>query len=204
MQLHAPLRTVTSAVDGDVLAVLARAEADFTVPDLTRLIVTRSSEGIRRALDRLVEQGVVHHFRVGRSSAYRLNRHHLAARAIIELSSLTSTLRERISQDIEQWPELPLYAALFGSAARGEMAVQSDIDLAIVSRGAITEAWEERVASLEEHISLWTGNDCRTLRLVDRDIEDRRSHERVLDDIAREGIRVAGNRDEFLTLIGSA
>ena len=204
MQLHAPLRTVTSAVDGDVLGVLARADADFTVADLTRLIAHRSSEGIRRALERLVEQGVVRHFRIGRSTAYRLNRDHLAANAIIELSALSSRLRARIAQEIAQWPEPPLYVALFGSAARGDMGVRSDIDIAVVARGASTEVWEEHVARLEERISLWTGNDCRALSLVDRDIKNRRSREPVLDDIAREGIRVAGDRDEFLTLIGSA
>ncbi|WP_159440528.1 nucleotidyltransferase domain-containing protein [Tersicoccus phoenicis] len=76
----------------------------------------------------------------GRASLYRLNREHLAAPAIIELARLGDTLRERIAERIEGWAEQPVYAALFGSGARGEMTAASDLDLFILRSGGASEA----------------------------------------------------------------
>lgn len=56
---------VTPTLDGDVLTVLARAESDYTISDLPRVIGRGSTEGIRRVLRRLVDQGIVDRQQVG-------------------------------------------------------------------------------------------------------------------------------------------
>lgn len=194
MQLQHPMKVVTPTVDGDVLTVLARAEQQFTIPTLTSIIGTRSPEGIRQALVRLVGQGVVQQHSVGRAHAYALNRQHLAAEAIIELADLARTLTRRIRDAIGSWGEPPVYAALFGSAARGSMDPDSDIDLFLLRDEPLTPIWDMQVARLLEDISGWTGNDARALDLA---VDELRAHahaEPVIADIVRDGLPVFGEK----------
>src|SRR5512142_2569560 len=95
VELSHTLRVVTSALDGDVLGVLARADAAFTGREIARL-VGASKEGTRHVLARLVEQGIVRREPAGAAQMYRLNRDHLAAPAIIELAGLREELLQRL------------------------------------------------------------------------------------------------------------
>jgi len=54
-----PFAVVTPTLDGDVLTRLAQAEAAFTPGQLQRILPGRSTEGIRKTLQRLTVQGVV-------------------------------------------------------------------------------------------------------------------------------------------------
>lgn len=65
-----PLQTV----DGDVLAVLARADAAFTAPRVQELIGQHSVPGVPKVLNRLAGQGIFDADRVERTIADRLNR----------------------------------------------------------------------------------------------------------------------------------
>jgi UTP:GlnB (protein PII) uridylyltransferase len=193
---------VTSAVDGEVLGVLARADAEFTVPEL-RIRLGRSTEGIRRALERLAEQGIVIRRSIGRATSYQLNRGHLAAPAIIELAELPATLRLRISQEIESWARPPVYAALFGSAARQQMRPDSDIDILLVADEIDDPVWEEQVADLARAVTTWTGNDARPLVFSTEEIRGRSNSEAVLRAILDEGVPLAGDRRFFQKLIAA-
>jgi len=55
MQTQQPLAAITPTLDGDVLVVLARADAPFTAGVIQKLLGGRSYAGIRKVLDRLVE-----------------------------------------------------------------------------------------------------------------------------------------------------
>ncbi len=57
MQLNRPFATVTPTLDGDVLAVLATADATFSISQIPRILATASGEGIRKVLTRLTAQG---------------------------------------------------------------------------------------------------------------------------------------------------
>jgi predicted nucleotidyltransferase len=201
MQLQFPLHTISDSVDADVLYALARAEAEFTVAELRAVLGRRSLEGIRRSLARLVDQGIVAQHRVGRSSSYALNRDHLAAPAIIALAELNTTLRSRITERLREWTHQPVYAAIFGSGARGEMRPQSDIDFALVREGADDDTWEQQVEDLTRDIAAWTGNDVRPLILDADTIRGRGDTESVLRDIAAEGVPLWGERADFRRLI---
>jgi predicted nucleotidyltransferase len=163
MIIQHPLETVTSSVDGDVLAVLARVDTSFTATDLVRAIPRRSRQGIDKSIGRLVEQGVVRVERVGKTRSFRLNREHLAAEPIIALARLKETLIERLRGGVSDIPHLK-FAALFGSVARGEMHPKSDIDLFfVVQQGGRSEATDERINDLCAQVTRWTGNDARPL-----------------------------------------
>lgn len=203
MEFNRPFRVVTSAVDGDILSVLARAEHEFTIADLARRIPSRSAEGIRLAMDRLVEQGIIAIRRVGPLRAFSLNREHLAAWAILALSELPATFRARLADEIREWPEQPLYVALFGSAARGEMRPGSDIDVLLIRPGDSTDVWVAQVKTLNSRIYAWTGNDAHTLEFSRTEVVGAAQTDGVIRDILRDGITVVGDRGDFRALVGA-
>ena len=194
MQLDAPLAVVTPTVDGDVLAVLARAEASFTPPQVRDIIHRHSVAGVRKALNRLVEQGIVEADRVGNAVNYRLNREHLAAQPIIELANLRTMLLDRINEHVATWSPRPLLVMLFGSAATGNMRTDSDIDLFIVGndQDLDRDVWQTQIAELERVVSRWTGNDARVLEYSIGDLEH--PSDPVVDDIRHHGIVISGDR----------
>lgn len=195
MDFSSPLSTVTPTLDGDVLAVLANHDTAFTTGQLHRILPRHSQEGIRKVLRRLVNQGIVHSVRVGSVFTYSFNRDHVAAEHIIGLATLTKTLLGRLEQRIASWGVLPEYAAVFGSAARGNMTVESDIDLLLIRPDtANDELWESQVNDLVADVSRWTGNDARVLEFSASELASRGIDEPVLRDVLQDGLTVAGNR----------
>ncbi|MBE1498715.1 putative nucleotidyltransferase [Amycolatopsis lexingtonensis] len=193
MELNRPLATVTPTLDGDVLAVLAGFDGTFTTGQLHRVLGRHSEEGIRKVLQRLVRQGVVHADRVGNAFAYRFNRDHLAAEHIAGLAGLRAKLLDRIETTLTAWKPRPRYAAVFGSAARGSMTAESDIDLLLVRPDdADEDRWGLQVDGLAADVSRWTGNDARILEFTVAEVAARGRDEPVLSDVVRDGLTVAG------------
>ncbi|MEX7473804.1 nucleotidyltransferase domain-containing protein [Mycobacterium adipatum] len=202
MQLNRPFATVTPTLDGDVLAVLATVDEPFTLSQINRILTTASAEGIRKVLGRLTTQGVVLRSQVGRTNLYRLNTNHIAAEPILALSRLASTLWTRIESLLESWADPPIYAAVFGSAAKGLMTIDSDIDLFLVRRPISPpsgsthdhDIWASQVTDLARAVTVWTGNDT---RVVEYAVDDLRTAaeagEPLLDNVARHGLTVAGS-----------
>jgi predicted transcriptional regulator len=167
VDLSRPLSTVTPTLDGDVLAVLANNNATFTTGQLHRVLKRRSEEGIRKVLQRLAKQGIVRVERVGQAFAYRLNRDHLAAEHIIGLAQLPKTFLKRIEDHLQSWHVSPVYAAVFGSAARGSMTVDSDVDLLLIRPDDVDhDLWETQVYDLVTQVTRWAGNDTRPLEFT--------------------------------------
>jgi len=194
MELNRPLATITPTLDGDVLAVLAQHDATFTTGQLHRVLNRYSEEGIRKVLLRLTRQGVVHSQRVGNAYSYRLNRQHLAADPIIQLARLPRTLLQRLEDRLNSWAFPPTYAAVFGSAARGTMTEDSDLDLLLVrADDTPIHIWDEQVADLVADVSRWTGNDTRPLEYTVSELTTARD-EFVVRDVLEDGLTVAGRR----------
>lgn len=132
MDVSDPTRAVTPTLDGPVLAVLAAAGKPLTVGQVAHEAARGSEIGIRRSLARLVEQGLVRVTLIGRNQVHELNREHVAADVAVLLADLRNTLWERFRAEFKAWKVRPLYACVFGSAARGDGDEASDIDLFLV------------------------------------------------------------------------
>jgi predicted nucleotidyltransferase len=194
MQLNRPLATITPTLDGDILAVLAQHEVTFTAGQLHRIIDRYSEEGIRKVLLRLARQGIVQSTKVGAAHAYQLNREHLAFDSVIQLAHLAQALFLKIEKYLEDWDLKPQYAAIFGSAARGTMSDESDIDILLVRPdNAQIDIWDAQVSALTSDVSRWTGNDVRPLEYTASELLAARD-ELVVRDVMRDGLTVAGHR----------
>jgi predicted nucleotidyltransferase len=132
MDLSDPTRAVTATLDGTVLAVLAAAGKPLTVGQVAQQAVRGSEIGIRRSLARLVDQGIVRATLMGRNQVHELNRDHIAASVADALAELRPELWRRLREELSHWRPRPLYASVFGSAARGDGDESSDIDLLLV------------------------------------------------------------------------
>ncbi|MGV9799695.1 nucleotidyltransferase domain-containing protein [Mycobacterium sp. NPDC003449] len=205
MQLNRPFATVTPTLDGDVLGVLAGADATFTISQIQSILTTVSGEGIRKALARLTAQGVLLHDRVGRTNIYRLNTEHLAAEPIMALSRLTTIFLERLEGLLEGWGEDLEYAAVFGSAATGRMTLDSDIDLFLVRACPLDhedgpDRWGQQLTELARLVTAWTGNDARVVEYTQDDLAAAvAADEPLLRDVAERALTIAGTRAWFNT-----
>jgi nucleotidyltransferase-like protein len=197
MDFAHPLGTVTPTLDGDVLKVLAGADAEFTAARIARLIPEGSERGVRKVLDRLVREGTVRMNQSAPVRLFSLNRDHLAADAIICLSSLRVQLVERLASAVGTWSVKPVAAALFGSAARDAASPDSDVDILIIRpRGQSpgSPPWGDQIAELQAAVTRWTGNDARILEFGAEELAGAiPSREPVLREAMRDGLFVHGS-----------
>ena len=194
MELNRPFATVTPTLDGDVLAVLATHDVTFTTGQIHRILNSFSEEGIRKVLSRLVRQGVVLVERVGHTYAYRLNTAHLAAEPIMALAKLFNKFLARLEAQLSGWDHPPVYAAVFGSAVRGTMTAESDLDLFLVRENDAPETeWARQVGELAVDVTAWTGNDTRPVEYTIAELRAART-EPMVREVLEHGLTVAGSR----------
>ena len=203
MDLAHPLGVVTPTLDGDILAALALVDAAFTPGQLHRILAQYSEDGVRRTLARLSSQGIVSVERAGNAYLYRLSRAHLAAEPILALAQMRQTLLTRLEHRLGSWIPAPVYGAIFGSAARGTMRTDSDIDLLLVRPDQCDrDRWDDLVALLTADVTAWTGNDTRVLELSESEVLGAGREESVLSDVFAHGLTVAGPPDWLRRALG--
>ncbi len=121
----------------------------------------------------LAEAGVVRRERHPPIHLYALNDLHVAHGAVLELAGLRDELR-RVRAYLEAWDsDAPAATWLFGSAARGEGSVRSDVDVLVLRPETLDEdnpVWVAPVADLSSFISLLSGNSCEILELPEEEL----------------------------------
>lgn len=174
-----------------VLSVLTGADAQFTVTQIQRLLHGQGSlPGIRKALAPLVAQGLVDEFFLGKTGAYSLNRDHLLAEPLLQMANAKARLFSKIRALVDSWPIEPTVAMLFGSGARGDMHLESDIDILLIfTDAADQDSIDQAVYALSQKVSRWTGNDVRPLLYRESDV----SPAPIFSSILSEGITLTGD-----------
>jgi hypothetical protein len=197
MDLSRPHAAVTGgALEGDVLEVLAGTTKPLTGRQVARLASHGSDRGVRLALARLAEQGLVDTLDAPPAVLYTLNRDHIASPVVLALAGLRAALRERLRDALARWEIPPAHASLFGSAARGEGDAQSDIDLFVVRPETVDAddpPWRDQLDALHQDVERWTGNRA-GISEVGEDELVRLSAERppIVEDLERDGVTLAG------------
>jgi hypothetical protein len=196
MDLSHPISTAIPSLDGPVLAALAGTTQPLTGRRVHSLVGAGSETGVRKVLHRLADTGLVVAVEVGASTVYTLNRDHIAAAAVQELASLRELLFERLRVSIGSWTVTAVHASVFGSAARGDGALSSDIDILLVSADQTDPedpVWVDQVSALADGVYRWTGNHAQIYGLSVTQLQDHlAAGEPIVDEWARDAVRVHG------------
>src|SRR5215210_1035692 len=132
MDLSRPHSALIPTLDGDVLIVLAGTTRPLTGRDVARLARRGSQRAVADVLDRLSSQGLVERQQAGRAYLHSLNRKHLLASLVEELGGVWIKLLGCLRETLASWDVAPVHVSLFGSAARRDGGIESDIDVFVV------------------------------------------------------------------------
>ncbi|QJU54635.1 nucleotidyltransferase domain-containing protein [Herbiconiux sp. KACC 21604] len=198
MQVQMPFWAITKSLDGAVLEVLVHAHAPMSIADIARA-TSNSYAGVRSTVHRLASQGTVLRSPAGKLTLYSFNAEHILAGAVREIVSARARLWARISELVPQtFADPPVYAAVFGSAATGTMQEDSDIDLFFERpAGADPGRFEVDAESVAWQVFRLTGNEAHPLIYAEDEVAGALASQRVLADIARDGVPLAGDPAAF-------
>lgn len=178
MDWKTPTEALMPGLEGVALRQLYAVDAPQTAGDVHARAGAGSRNGVRYALDRLADQGIVTRTVAGNTAIYQVNREHLAYPALTAALATFNPyrdLRDRL-RDLARdctW-DGPLFAlAIYGSVARGEAGPDSDVDLLLVlpdGRDVDDPQVDDLSEALHVQVKRWTGNrahlDVRTRRQV--------------------------------------
>lgn len=201
MDVSRPYTAVCPRLDGDVLRVLAGTELALTGREVAAMAGRGSHKGVLDSLHRLTAHGLVKRVPLNRAYLFTLNRDHIAAEAVELLMALRGKLFGLIEKEIGAWEIAPLHASVFGSTARGDGGLESDIDVLIVYAPGMSEdeRWRIQVDALRDRIEAWTGNQA---NLVEKSVaqlaELVRRRRPIVAELRSDAVVVAGRHIETL------
>ena len=174
MNLNRPLTSLIPSLEGEVLTVLAGAEASFTGNQVHKIIGAYSDRGVRDALKRLCAQGIVISQSAGAADLYTLNQSHLLANYIKRIANVRTEFFDLLSREVDSWRLKPDCAAVFGSTVRKDMTTDSDIDI-FISRPSTVEfgesSWRAQITKLALMGEKLTGNHFQIFELGNSEID---------------------------------
>lgn len=199
MNLNRPLTSLIPSLEGEVLTILAGADAAFTGNQVHRLMGAYSNRGVRDALKRLCAQGLVVSIPAGAADLYSLNQSHLLANYIKKIALVRAEFFDLLTHEVEAWALKPDCAAVFGSTVRKDMNINSDIDLFFSrpkSIGFEDALWRKqitKIASLGESV---TGNYIQIFELSGTEIDlELKTKAGIIHSIIKEGVVFHGPKD---------
>jgi predicted nucleotidyltransferase len=195
MDLAVPLRSIIPSLDSDVFRVLAETVEPMSARRIHGLARKGSYAGVKNALHRLREHGLVTSVEAPPANLYAANRMHLAWPAIEQLARLRQLLFDKVRGEISDWKPSPDGAFIYGSTARGDGDNSSDIDLLFVTKESRRDAVGSHAVDLGEHIRAWTGNSVQVTVFTPADVRRLADlNDPVLMNIRRDAVLVGGDR----------
>ena len=131
MDFGDPVEALIPGVQGRVLTVLARTEAELTMRAVAELAGVSANQATV-VLNRLVHLGLVERRDVGSAGLVHLIRDNEAARAVLTLADLQRGVLARLAGEARKIRPAPACLVVFGSFARGDANENSDIDVLAV------------------------------------------------------------------------
>jgi hypothetical protein len=189
MDLTRPHTALVPSLHGDVLVALANTQSGVTGRQIERLVPEASHRGVQLVLERLVGQGLVLRERVGTAWVYELNRDHVAAEAVLNLAELRAKLLSRLRMALSAWDPPATHASLYGSGARRDGDIHSDIDIFLVRPEAVDAAdpeWGSQVEALRSTVERSTGNPAQILEVSESEAADLAAKDHAIARAVRE------------------
>ncbi len=180
---------VVPTLDAAVLEALDRSTAPLSLTAIHRLAAEGSLSGVRKTLQRLVETGLVD--AEGTPPRYSLNRDHLAYPAVQGLTRIRQRLLERLSEHVSEWASRPRFVGVFGSVARGDAVIGSDVDVLVIG-----EPTEDEITELADAIRRWVGAEAQVIALSLEELSEAVSaREPIVEEWRTQMVKVGGADD---------
>lgn len=157
------LRYPLTRLLGTEAAVRVLRELALHGEELTTTLLARrtgiTDQSVRNALATLRRAGVLKTYGQGRAAAYQLDASHPVARLLVALfraeDQRVRSIYDSIRRAAERLGPRPLAVWMFGSAARHEDDLQSDLDLLLIAGDAsltdhLADAFRHELAAVEE------------------------------------------------------
>ena len=184
-----PFGGVIPGARGAVLGALLRTDAPMTGRQLHALLSDDYSLWtVQEALKMLRRLGLVNSQSIGRAGVHTINEDHVAVeplRALLDpIAALAEVVQETVGDDVKT-------VILFGSIARGEASVNSDVDLAVIAPAG----WDGRT-DLEDAVRTRLGNHCDVLVFTPEDfngLSGTGEAEPVVRQILTDGVSLIGS-----------
>lgn len=182
-----PFGGVILGARGAILAALLRTGAPLTGRRIHALVSDDYSLWtVQEALKSLTRLGLVNTQTIGRAGVHTINESHYCVaplRALLDpMTALTQTVREAVGEEVEA-------VILFGSIARVEAGVGSDVDLAVIA----PPSWDRRT-TLEDAVRTRLGNDCDVLVFTSAEFARLAgAGEPIVSKILDEGVALVGS-----------
>lgn len=194
MDVGDPARVLIPAGTAAVLrALISAGDAHMTMRQVAR-VAGVSAPVARDLLLRLADHGLVTATTVGSATMCRYNDAHLAADAVRALVTLRSAMLDLLRATIAVWTIQPVHASLFGSAARGDGGVNSDLDVLVVRPDDVEiGVWEDQLYDAGVLIQRRTGNPVAWFDVTSPEMAAMAAAgESVVDGWRADGISLAG------------
>jgi predicted nucleotidyltransferase len=197
MDFIRPIEAVVPGVQGRILSVLVETTAPLNLRTLARLAGVSPAQA-SRVMPGLVDLGLVERYEVPPSSQFLLARSNVAAQAVIELARSRETASKRIGLATAAMTTPPESVIIFGSFARGEAGVDSDIDVVVIRPDSIDEDdddWATALESWRNEARAITGNSVEVVEVSLGEAGSKlRGRTEFWRNVRREGVTVHGLR----------
>jgi len=197
-----PVEAVIPGAPGRILSILVETTAPLNLRTLARLAGVSPAQA-SRVLPSLVDLGIVERFEVPPSSQFLLARSNVAAQVVIELSRARENAIERLGLAAAAMTPPPESILVFGSFARGEAGVDSDIDVIVVRPDSVDEDDDDWATALEtwrsEATSI-TGNPVEVVEVSREEAASKlRGRSEFWRNVRRDGVSIHGLRIDQIT-----
>jgi len=195
MDFTRPVRAVIPGTQGRILEVLAETTAELNLRTIARLAGVSLAQA-SRLLPSLVELGIVERREAPPSALFRLVPENVGARAITALTRTRQTALDELGETAAGLTPAAASVIVFGSFARGEADVESDLDVVVVRSRDVDEddpAWRSTTERWRDQARRLTGNRVQVLEIGEVEVARLlRSRKPLWLDVQRDGLVVFG------------
>jgi hypothetical protein len=168
-----PVEAVVPGVRGRVLGVLTRVETELTIRTVSRL-AGASVQQTATVIAELVGLGMVTRRDAGSSALVALERENEAVGAVLGLAQVGERVMERLRDSAHDIEPQPASLIVFGSFARGDARLTSDLDvLAVRPIGLCPDdaAWLDSLGKWESTARRIVGNPAHMLVVSQEEVK---------------------------------
>jgi predicted nucleotidyltransferase len=162
-----PVEAAIPGAQGRIIAALLGTSGELNLRTIARVAGVSIAQA-SRVLPRLVDLGMIERREVPPTSLFRLVPEHVATRALSELADSRGVVMNEMRHAASKIRPAPVSVITFGSFARGDSDVDSDIDVLIVRPTGIDaddERWAQTLERWRTFVSRVAGNTVEILEV---------------------------------------